>query len=555
MDIIGSAIGIVVLSPVLAATAIAVLYFIGWPILFTQVRPGMNAMPFTIYKFRTMTNQRDKNGDLLPDDDRLTKAGRFLRHWSLDELPQLFNVLKGDMSLVGPRPTLTQYVARYTPEQMRRFEVKPGMTGLAQVNGRNALLFSERLKYDIEYVKSFNVVKDLQIILLTVYKLLFKRLDDGAGQDAVSVDDIGLSSSSHSAIMQQTHWQKRHRAQSGGHVLLPNGGRWVGLALQLKQTMRDTAALSDSKLIVADKDELTPASCFADETLVLPAFNEPDFIERLEDACMRFGVGIVIPTMDLALSRIAPHKQRFAEEGITVACPEPHLVDLCLDKLQFAAFIEEEALPQPKTYAKAELDFADYPIFYKPKRGFGSQGCGTCKSVAEAKQLLNANPDIIFQQFIDAKEVSVDAYITSTGACNVCVPRIRDKVIGGEAYISHTIGSRLVRDVAYRLIDSLSRRGLRGPLNIQMFVQGDKPTLIEVNTRIGSATVLANIASRGRLFSSLLLEACGEQAGGDPDDYIENVRLYRFLGDVFHVGSEVIEVIPSGSRVHDKQVV
>ncbi len=191
VDILGSLLCLVASSPLLGGVAVLVRLLIG-PVFFRQVRPGLHGKPFRLYKFRTMKDLRDSEGRLLPDAERLTAFGRFLRHWSLDELPELFNVLKGDMSLVGPRPLLMEYLPRYTPEQARRHEVRPGITGLAQVMGRNAIPFSRRLAYDVQYVDRFSLWLDLQILLLTVFKAGTGRLDDGAGQHVSVVDDIGL---------------------------------------------------------------------------------------------------------------------------------------------------------------------------------------------------------------------------------------------------------------------------------------------------------------------------------------------------------------------------
>lgn len=157
------------------ATAILVRYKLGSPILFKQQRPGLHGKPFYLYKFRTMTDERDENGKLLPDHLRLTSFGKFLRKYSLDELPQLFNVLKGDISLVGPRPLLMEYLELYTPEQARRHEVKPGITGWAQVNGRNAISWEEKFKLDVWYVDNRTFWLDIKILFLTVIKVLKKE--------------------------------------------------------------------------------------------------------------------------------------------------------------------------------------------------------------------------------------------------------------------------------------------------------------------------------------------------------------------------------------------
>ncbi|MBM4333360.1 MAG: sugar transferase [Deltaproteobacteria bacterium] len=172
LDILISFTSLFLLSPLMIVIASGILLTLGRPILFRQLRPGRYGRPFTLYKFRTMIDSRDVDGNLLPDSERLSTFGRFLRSTSLDELPELFNVLKGDMSLVGPRPLLMRYLARYTPEQMRRHEVKPGITGWAQVNGRNALTWEEKFKLDVWYVDNRSLWLDLKIIALTVWKIL-----------------------------------------------------------------------------------------------------------------------------------------------------------------------------------------------------------------------------------------------------------------------------------------------------------------------------------------------------------------------------------------------
>lgn len=164
--------GLVTLAPFLAVIAALVRVKLGRPVLFRQERPGINGKPYTIYKFRTMTDARDSAGNLLPDGQRMPRFGRFLRAASLDELPELWNVVKGDMSLVGPRPLLMEYLDRYTPKQARRHEVKPGITGWAQVNGRNALSWEEKFKLDVWYVDNLSFWLDLKILWLTVIQVL-----------------------------------------------------------------------------------------------------------------------------------------------------------------------------------------------------------------------------------------------------------------------------------------------------------------------------------------------------------------------------------------------
>jgi lipopolysaccharide/colanic/teichoic acid biosynthesis glycosyltransferase len=192
-DFVASLLLLIILGPAMLALGLLVRVFMGSPVLFRQVRPGLNGKLFTMLKYRTMTDARGPDGKLLSDAERLVPLGRFLRASSLDELPELINVLKGEMSLVGPRPLLVEYLERYTPEQARRHEVRPGITGWAPVNGRQSLLFSKRLELDVWYVDHRSFGLDFKILLMTLGKAL-RRSDVILGQDVKDVDDLGLSS-------------------------------------------------------------------------------------------------------------------------------------------------------------------------------------------------------------------------------------------------------------------------------------------------------------------------------------------------------------------------
>ena len=174
MDFILSLLAIIILSPVFILTGILIRTKLGSPILFKQNRPGLEEKIFTMYKFRTMTDQKDENGELLPDHIRLTKFGKMLRATSLDELPELFNILKGDMSIIGPRPLLVQYLSLYNVHQKRRHEVRPGLSGYAQVNGRNSISWEEKFDLDVQYVDNVTFVNDVKIIMLTIKKVFIR---------------------------------------------------------------------------------------------------------------------------------------------------------------------------------------------------------------------------------------------------------------------------------------------------------------------------------------------------------------------------------------------
>ncbi len=184
LDCILSCIAIVLLGPILLVIALLVRVNLGKPVLFTQERPGKEEKIFKLYKFRTMTDKRDKDGNLLPDGERLTSFGSMLRSTSLDELPELINIARGDMSIVGPRPLLVQYLPYYTEREKHRHDVRPGLTGLAQINGRNLTKWDQRLEYDIRYVNRITLLMDIQIIIKTVGKVL-KRDDIAVDTDTV----------------------------------------------------------------------------------------------------------------------------------------------------------------------------------------------------------------------------------------------------------------------------------------------------------------------------------------------------------------------------------
>ena len=176
LDIIISLVGLIILSPIFLIIAILVKIKLGSPVIFKQERPGKDEKIFKLYKFRSMNDKKDENGKLLPDKERLTKFGKILRSTSLDELPELFNILKGDMSLIGPRPLVVAYLPYYNEKEKHRHDVRPGLTGLAQINGRNALNWEERFAYDIEYVNNITFINDMKIFLKTFVKV-FKKDD------------------------------------------------------------------------------------------------------------------------------------------------------------------------------------------------------------------------------------------------------------------------------------------------------------------------------------------------------------------------------------------
>ncbi len=240
LDIIISLLGLIILSPVIIIVAILVRVNLGSPIIFKQKRPGKDEKIFTLYKFRSMNNKKDENGNLLPDSERLTRFGKFLRNTSLDELPELVNILRGDMSLVGPRPLVIEYLPYYKEEEKHRHDVRPGLTGLAQVNGRNTLNWDERFELDVEYVNNISFINDLKIFLKTIYKVIKKEdiVVCGTGQvidfdeyrkntKGKKFDEIGSD-----FCLEEKHNKKHNKISYENVVFLDSGRNAIRLILE-----------------------------------------------------------------------------------------------------------------------------------------------------------------------------------------------------------------------------------------------------------------------------------------------------------------------------------
>lgn len=330
---------------------------------------------------------------------------------------------------------------------------------------------------------------------------------------------------------------------TAGNVLVPSGGKSVGMLLQLKQAVRGVPSLRDARVMIADRAPVTPAGSFADASFVVPEVGHAAYVDELLRICRDHDVRVLLPAIDIDLDRLAPHVHEFAAAGTTLVCPPPALVELCLDKERFAAFCREEDLPHPRSYPSDALPPDRFPLFFKRRRGFGSIGSGVCRSSEDAALVLARDPDVVFQELVEAPEVSVDVFVSRAGRCTTRVPRQRDKVVGGEAQQSHTVRSTALAGLADRTVAALVRRGLRGPLNIQVF-WADEPVLIEVNTRLGSASILSNAATGGRYFTDVLRDACGDGCDGDPDDYVDGLWLQRYWGDVIHDGARTLDGHP-----------
>lgn len=328
------------------------------------------------------------------------------------------------------------------------------------------------------------------------------------------------------------------------NILVTCGGKWVGQILQLRQAAAQIEALRGAKLFVADRNPITPAGQFADGSFQVPAIADPAYPQELLQICRNHQVGIIVPLIDIDVQRLSFNRELFAAEGVTLIGPPPEIAKLCFDKRCFSPWAAARGIPVPKMIDKAALELAAYPLFAKPACGFGSIGARTCHTINEAQQAAEERSDLVFEEFLSGTEYSVDGYVNHAGACIVCVVRVREQVVGGEAYRSRTVQEPEVFNVARRTIDALAAAGHRGPINVQI-IRGEKLAVIDVNPRLGSATVLSNQATGGRLYEGLLREAIGETVWGEPTDYRVGLRLWRFLGDVFFQDERVLGSYPA----------
>lgn len=315
------------------------------------------------------------------------------------------------------------------------------------------------------------------------------------------------------------------------------------MVLQLRQAQRHVTQLRDGRLMVAAMIPLTAAGCFADETFVVPPVADEGHVAAMIAACDERRIRVVVPLVDQDVERLAPARDAFAAIGTTVVAPPAELVRLSRDKLAFEQFVGEVGLPVIRSYAPADIDSGCYPLFYKRRFGFGSMGTGICRTPEEREQLTRADSSLLFQPFVSAPEYSVDAFVSRSGRCVVCVPRLRAKVVGGEAHQSRTVDAPGVHAVALRCLEALASRGFSGPANVQVFGT-DPPVVIEANLRLGSASVLGNVATDGRLFQAMLREAVGDTVDGNPSDYRVGVQLDRYLGDLFSTEGRVEQILP-----------
>jgi carbamoyl-phosphate synthase large subunit len=523
-DLLAASAALVILAPVLAALALVIRLTIGIPILFKQQRPGLYGRPFTIYKFRTMSDARDAAGCFLPDSERLGRFGRFLRSTSLDELPELINVLRGEMSLVGPRPLLMEYLPRYSAEQMRRHDVLPGITGLAQIKGRNAANWPRKFELDVWYVDHRSMWLDLTIIAVTVWKVLTR---EGINQSArvTSEPFIGNVDLAHSDKVPM--WTRNNGARAT-NVLLTCAGRRCFAIRAFKQALNNRG-----RVLACDATGDAPALQIADKGFVVPSIDADNYVDVLLTICRDQRVRLLIPALEPELPLLATHSARFLEIGTLPLVSSSEIIETCYDKLKTAKFLEQCGLTVPRTYvelgaARQALSRGEitFPLVVKPRWGVSSMGL----AIAEDDQDLNfafnttekqiacsflaqvsvAAPGkcVLIQERLSGEEYGLDIVNDLSGRHVCTFGKRKLKMRGGQTDRAITVNDEKLQKLGQLIGEQLSHVGI---LDCDLFACEEGYRVIDLNPRIGGGYPFSHLAG-ANVPSALIAWMYGEEA-------------------------------------------
>jgi carbamoyl-phosphate synthase large subunit len=523
-DVLLTAAALLVLAPVLVALALVVRLAIGAPILFKQRRPGFHGRPFTIYKFRTMSNARDAAGCFLPDAERLGWFGRFLRSTSLDELPELINVLRGEMSLVGPRPLLMEYLPRYSAEQMRRHDVLPGITGLAQIKGRNAANWPRKFELDVWYVDHRSMWLDLKIIAVTVWKVLTR---EGINQSA-SVTSEPFMGNVDLAQGDKGPLGVRSNGARATNVLLTCAGRRSFVIRAFKQALNNCG-----RVLACDATAEAPALQIADKGFVVPSVEADNYVDALLTICRDQRVRLLIPALEPELPLLAMHRDRFLEIGTVPLVSSAEIVAICYDKLETAKFLERRGLIVPRTYvelgaarhalSRGEITF---PLVVKPRWGVGSIGL----AIAEDDQELDfafkttekqiacsffaqvsaaaAEGCVLIQEWLSGEEYGLDIVNDLNGRYVCTFAKRKLKMRAGQTDRAVTVKDKEIEKLGQLIGEQLGHVGV---LDCDLFASDEGYRVIDLNPRIGGGYPFSHVAG-ANVPSALVAWMNGEKA-------------------------------------------
>lgn len=465
LDILISFTALILLSPVLLVVAVLVRIKLGSPVIFHQERPGYHEKIFRLCKFRSMTDERDEHGELLPDEVRLTKFGKVLRATSLDELPELWNILKGDMSLIGPRPLLVKYLQLYNDFQKHRHDVKPGLTGWAQINGRNAISWEQRFELDVYYVNNISFWLDVKIFFQTV-AVVFRHSDINSATDAT---------------------MEAFQGETGMNILFCSVGRRCELLKDFRQSLG-----SKVRLVVTDNSPYAPALAFADVSYRVPLINAPEYIPTILDICRKEEIDAVTTLIDPEIAILAEHREEFEQLGVTVLAPYKETSTLCFDKYEMAKYLTDKGIPTIKTfgafaefkqaYDKGEIAF---PVFVKPRTGSGSVGARRVDTYEMLAEITASDSSLIIQELMTGEDMDADIYVDTISHQPVAIfsKKKLSTTIGGA---NKTISFKDDKLFAF-VKKALEAFEFNGPLDMDLFYQNGQYYLSEINPRFGGA--------------------------------------------------------------------
>lgn len=498
-DIVLSFLAIVVLSPFLLFLTVLGAMKMGGNPFFTQKRPGKNEKIFRLYKFRTMNNRKDEEGKLLPDSERLTKYGKFLRAVSLDELPELFNILLGHMSIIGPRPLLVQYLPLYNDEQRKRHKVRPGLSGLAQVSGRNAISWEQKFEKDIEYINHITLFADLKIFFKTIGKV-FKR--QGISQEGNATMEFFTGS-------KETN------------ILILSAGRRVELvkafsAARAKLNIR-------GKVVAADVSDTAPALYFADSFEIVPRVTDGSYVDALVEVCQKHSISLIVPTIDTELPILSENRERI-ESVSRIMLSSPECIGVCRDKHKTAEYLSENGFLTPKTLSAEEVQTAeDFPLFIKPLDGSSSINAFTVNNKEELRFFYNYIKNPIVQKKVSGQEYTIDMLCDFDGNLVTIVPRKRLAVRSGEILKGQVEKNQSIIAEMKKLAQVLKPVG---HITVQGFLSDEQFVFIEINPRFGGGAPMS-IRAGADSCQNLYRLLNGEKLKYN-EDYRDNIIFSRF---------------------------
>lgn len=513
-DVILSLGCILISSPVLVIVAILVRIKLGSPVIFKQERPGYQNKVFTLYKFRTMTDAVDENGNLLPDKDRLPKFGQLLRSTSLDELPEFFNILFGHMSFVGPRPLLKNYIYLYSPRQIRRANVRPGLTGLAQVNGRNAISWEEKFEFDLEYVEHISLRLDLKIVFQTVMKVL-KRSGINS-QESVTM-----------SAFQGTRRKRFSRYGQEKELGILFVG--VGNRVEFIETFLYAAGKLDAKVrfVGCDVSLEAPALYKCHQHYQIPEPGSDGHIEAILSICRKERIDLVIPEQEKEIFLLSQEQKRFEKLGTKVLIGNEELACFCSNKKWTGKFFESLGLHHPRNIEKASAYDQGYPALMEILDE--KDNLMTTRKVSNAedlKFLAEKYERFIVRPYLEGKIYEIDAFCDWEGNPIYITPRAKEDIEGRESSRYRVVRSQTIVEETKRILEKLKPAG---PVTVFMLKQQDNGTdfYLRMEPWFDKNSVVS-IKAGADSPMALLQMMLGKEPGFQPEAADDNILFGRF---------------------------